>query len=218
MTTPGLGEHYLQVRRRVDALLRDQSEDRWRRPVPACPGWQVRDVLAHLYGNVEDGAAGRITGVPDARLTDEQVERHRADPPLALLDGWAEVAPLMAEAIERGDIWPALIDAVAHEHDIRGALGEPGARDDPVVVAIAGVLADGLVGSAPSLRIELGSRTCGRSDAELVLVTTPFELVRGRLGRRTMSEVAALDWSSVPPGAVLDQYFVFGPASVPLGE
>ena len=218
VTPSGLGDRYLETRHRVDRLLRGLPDERWLLPVPACPGWRVRDVVAHLYGNIEDGAAGRITGPPDAALTGEQVERHRAAPPELLLDRWAEAAPLMADAIDRSSLWPALIDAVTHEHDLRHALDQPGARDEEVVGAIAGVLAEGMASSVPAVRVDLGDTTYGPVDADLVLATTSFELMRSRLGRRTRAEVAALDWSVDPPDEVLDRYFVFGPAAAPLGE
>ncbi len=49
------------------------------------------------------------------------------------------------------------------------------------------------------------------------LRTTPFEVLRLRLGRRSRSQVAAMDWS-VPPGDALDGLFVFGPTPVALDE
>ena len=44
------------------------------------------------------------------------------------------------------------------------------------------------------------------------LTTTPFEVVRFRLGRRTNPQVRSLGWSQ-DPTPILDQLFVFGPAT-----
>lgn len=49
------------------------------------------------------------------------------------------------------------------------------------------------------------------------LVTSAFEIVRLRLGRRTREQVAALDWTG-DPEQILDDLFVFGPAQHPLVE
>jgi hypothetical protein len=40
-------------------------------------------------------------------------------------DRWAEAGPQMEEAIDQRGIWPAAVDALTHEHDIRAELGPP---------------------------------------------------------------------------------------------
>ena len=69
--TTDVGVRYRSVRERLGDLLRTlplpadpEAASPWELPVPACPGWRVRDVLAHLVGNLEDGRAGRISGLP----------------------------------------------------------------------------------------------------------------------------------------------------------
>ena len=49
------------------------------------------------------------------------------------------------------------------------------------------------------------------------LATTPFELLRIRLGRRSEAQVLALDWTG-DPRPVLPGLFVFGPAERDLVE
>ena len=123
------GAHYRVGRLRLTELLADQPDDVWAMPVPACPGWDVRSAVSHLLGNVEDAMAGRLTGPPtDAQVT-EQVARHRDGPPVALLDEWADAASTFEDLMSQAGIWPVAIDVLAHEQDIRGAIGEPGARD-----------------------------------------------------------------------------------------
>jgi len=212
-----VGWHYLRAQERVDVLLRPLDRDAWERPVRACPGWRVRDVLAHLVGSPEDAAAGRLDGAPTSEQTAEQVDRHRADDPVDLLDQWLAMGPMVADAVTASGLWPAAIDAVTHEHDLRAALDQPGARDVPSVDVIADLLG-GWVVAPVRVVFDLGDRQVESAVEEatdpgdpLVLRTTAFELLRLRLGRRSRRQVEAMDWSASPE-PVLADLFVFGPA------
>ena len=215
-----IGWHYEASRHRLDALLRPLDDDAWLLPVAACPGWRVRDVLAHLVGNTEDGAAGRIQGgPPDEALTAEQVERHAGETPIELLDLWAITGPFVADAVTESGMWPAAFDVVTHEHDLRAALGSPGVRDDDSITELAGLLADQLAAAAPVV-IDLGGRTVGSATGDgpaITWRTTPFELLRTRLGRRSADQVTAMDWDG-DPTPVLGVLFVFGPSPLPIAE
>jgi hypothetical protein len=171
-------------------------------------------------GVIEDGMAGRLDGPPDEAVTAEEVRRHRGVPHRDLLRRWDELAPLMEVAISDGEIWPAAFDVLSHEHDVRGALGQPGARDIDSVAIAATHLVDRL--QVPLvLRVQTEGGVLGTSpvDApELVLGTTAFEVLRFRLGRRSRQQVLDLDWSAPPPPEVVDALFVFGPRSDPLVE
>lgn len=209
-----LGAEYGRTRARLSALLAELDDEAWAAPVPACPGWDVRAVASHLLGTVEDVAAGRITGPPPPEVTAAQVARHRATPRDELLARWAEGSPAFEEVVTAFSIWPAVLDVLSHEHDVRHACGRPGERDDPLVGAAAVALAEAL--DAP-LAVDLGDGPIGPDGADLVLRTTPFELLRLRLGRRSRDQVRALDWSA-DPGPVLDALFVFGPRDDALVE
>ena len=78
MPAVDVGEHYARIRTRFTALVEDLSTEEWERPVQACPGWRVRDVVAHLSGTVDDALAGRLTGPPSEEVTAEQVVRNRS--------------------------------------------------------------------------------------------------------------------------------------------
>src|SRR5947207_9472413 len=119
------GEHYEQARQRITALVDDLTDEEWNTPVPACPGWRVRDVVAHLATSAEDALAGRLTGIPDDETTGEQVQRRLDDDPRELLSILAREAPPFEELLDAFKVWPAAIDIVTHEHDIRGALVRP---------------------------------------------------------------------------------------------
>jgi hypothetical protein len=92
-------------------------------------------------------------------------------------------------------------DAVTHEHDIRGGLGIPGARDSvAMVVAVDWALhllsrrltRDGL----GTLRIEHegGVIELGGGEPVTRLRTTRFEIARAVTGRRSPAQIQAMDW------------------------
>ena len=113
-------------------------------------------------------------------------------------------------------MWPALFDVIAHEHDIRNALGDTGGRDVDTVLVAATRLIEAVDGPAIRVRFRDGATaesapaTVGVEPYELT--TTPFEVVRFRLGRRTAAQVRSLGWSK-DPTPILDQLFVFGPST-----
>jgi hypothetical protein len=49
------------------------------------------------------------------------------------------------------------------------------------------------------------------------VAASDLDWFRGRLGRRTVDEVCAFGWSAAP-APYLDAFFIFGRASVSLGE
>ncbi|HEU5152425.1 MAG TPA: maleylpyruvate isomerase N-terminal domain-containing protein [Iamia sp.] len=215
-----LGDEYRRARERLAALLATEPAERWDRPVRACPGWTVKGVVGHLVGTVEDAMAGLITGPPGAEITAEQVARHAPDAGPDLLARWGELAPPFEEVVTAGAIWPAVLDVVSHEHDIRLALGRPGARDDTVVGAAAAALVGEL--AAPwNLEATLAGGPTVRSPSvpgpTYRLRTSAFEVLRLRLGRRSPAEVRALAWDPIPPPDP-SPLFIFGPRTTPLRE
>lgn len=183
-------------------------------------------MVAHLLGNTEDAAAGRLNGPPTEAQTRDQIDRHRGDDPVDLLDAWAVAGPFVAAVVSESGMWPAAIDVVTHEHDVRAAIDRPGARDDESITELAELFCT--IDSPRPVRIVLDPPVSGTPDADttpggpadddlLTLRTTPFELVRIRLGRRSKTQVEALDWSD-DPAEVLDHLFVFGPSPVDIDE
>lgn len=203
-----VGARYRSVRLRLTAVLEPLSEAQWELPVAGCPGWRVRDVLAHLLGNVEDALAGRISGPPTEEQTRDQVARHVDDDPAGLVEAWTEQAPEFEAVLDAVPIWPAFIDAVSHEHDIRAAIGDRGGRTADDVFHAARLLA------TPPDGIEFVLDGAGEAAADGVdarLSTTSFELLRLRLGRRSEAQVLAMDWEG-DPRPHLGGLFVFGPS------
>ncbi len=201
-------------------------------PVPATPGWSVQDVVSHLAGLAADWGQGRLEGYASAAWTARHVEM-RADWTLdAVLDEWvASRVDLLAILHEphlsgipdplmtafgpvAAAAWPDIVvtDIALHEHDIRAAVGVPGARgSDAVRLAMrshVGLLR--FVAGAndlPALLLEstdgIRSYAVGRSEPEVVLQAPHFELFRATGGRRSMRQMAAMAWTP-DPGPWLD--------------
>lgn len=213
-----IGEHYRMAHERIEALVADLGDEEWATDVPACPGWRVRDVVAHLVATLGDAAAGRIAGIPDDEFTADQVRRLADREPADLLALWNDGAAAFESLITEFRIWPAAIDAVSHEHDLRHALGRSGAQDHETVGVLARILLKGVhlpVGLSVRLGDEVVQVTEG-PDA-LTLATDSFEVLRLRTGRRTLEQIASLDWSGDPSGIVASLP-IFGPTPVPIVE
>jgi uncharacterized protein (TIGR03083 family) len=222
VSVPALPSLYRDGWERFGALVRDLTSDELCAPVPACPAWSVRDVLAHLAGVAEDIATGNTPGgggVPEA-WSAAQVARGKDSSPDELLASWAAHLPaveaFLAESPRR---WSAVIDLAAHEQDVRGAVGRPGARDNPTIRALTpGMLASITVPAPLVVRTEDGEVRVGPDGGDpVVLSTTRFEAFRWRLGRRSRAQVAELDWSA-DPARYLDHLFVFGPSPAAIVE
>src|SRR5215471_3397326 len=210
---------YRETRERLAALVAGLGEAQLGVPVPACPGWSVANVMEHLAAIPEDALAGRLTGPPSEAETAVQVDRFRGRPMAQTLAGWAGNAPRFEEIVAAFKVWPAVIDVASHEQDIRGAVGQPGARDTEVIREMSGWL---LARLSPPVRlcvtVEDTQIQVGPEGAPVLgLSTTRYEAFRWRMGRRSRGQLAALDWSG-DPVPVLDHLVVFGPARADIIE
>jgi len=214
-----LARMYRETRERLTALVAGLDEVELGAPVPACPGWSVADVIGHLAAIPEDVLAGRLTGPPSEEETAAQVNRFRGRPMPQTLAGWTELAPRFEEIVAAFRVWPAVIDVASHEQDIRGAVGQPGARDTEVIREMSGWL---LTQLSPPVRLSVtveGTQIRVGPDGEPVLglTTTWYEAFRRRMGRRSRGQLATLDWSG-DPAPVLDHLVIFGPARADIVE
>jgi uncharacterized protein (TIGR03083 family) len=210
-----LGEHYKLTRERITALV-SQIDDAPGTPVPACPTWSVHDVVAHLTAIVEDVMAGRLTGPPSEELTAEQVQRGREISTEAMLAQWSEMAPTFEGLLSQVRVWPGFLDVLAHEHDIRGAVGVAGDREGHDMRAAGEYLLFNWEPPVPVLvRIGDGEYLLDKSElpgggTPIELETTYFETFRVRLGRRSSAQLRAMSWMG-DPTPVLDGLTIFGP-------
>lgn len=129
-----IGAIYGQGRERLFELVAGLDPEEAETPVPACPAWTVRDVIAHMAGCCADVAAGNVEGVTTEAWADAQVRQRRDRTMAELVGEWSRIAGRLEKVAYRfpsrmGSLW--VFDLTAHEHDVRGALARPGARDSP---------------------------------------------------------------------------------------
>ena len=207
---------YRDSRLRLTQLIADLPDPK-SIPVPACPGWSAHDVASHLVAVIEDVAAGRLTGPPTDEQSAQQVGRRASVPTAQVLDDWLGLAPQIEGLLATTAVWPAVMDVLSHEHDVRGAIGLPGDRQSVDISACAHVLMAGLT-TDPGICVRLdGQVVKGEVDNDLVLTTTAWEAFRFRLGRRSRAQLAQMDWSA-DPAQVLGQLTIFGPSPLDISE
>ena len=209
-----VGKHYRSTRERVTGLLDELEPGDEERAVPACPGWTVHDLVAHMTGVPDDALNGRLDGIATDPWTAAQVDRARDLSTTDLVVRWSEQGPVF----EGFPLPPeAVVDLTTHEQDLRGALDRPGARDSDELLWAFALVAGRTVSEVPGLRIEAGAAAYGPDDAERVLRGEPFELYRVLLGRRSEAQIRALDWDGGPPED-LGGLTRFGPAATSVIE
>lgn len=194
---------YRALRERVTTLVRDTDPAALDAVAPATPEWRVRDVLAHVTGVNSDILAGRLDGIATDAWTAAQVDARRDWPIDDILLQWledgdavADLAPHLGPAVGQ---W--LYDACTHEHDIRHALGTPGARDSDAVALSFWWATDMLgTGTAPGLVLHADGevKPVGSGEPRTAVRTSRFEVVRALTGRRSRAQVEAYEWDGEP--------------------
>jgi len=219
-----VSEAYRGLRTRVTDVVRTAPRDALDRVAPATPEWRVRDVLAHLVGVPADVLAGRLEGVATDAWTAAQVDARRDRTVDELLAEWQECGPQIEPVLEQVPfevIGQAMYDAVTHEHDIRHALGAPGARDsDAFDLAWRWYVGARARGGAPALRFvtEAGETVAGAGEPVATIEAPRFEIFRAATGRRTATEIAAFRWDCTPEPTLLLAADIFTMRTEPLGE
>ncbi|MDZ4270338.1 MAG: hypothetical protein U1D00_32460, partial [Mycobacterium sp.] len=158
-------------------------------------------------------------GAPSDEQTAEHVRRFDSLGENELLDVWGDATDRLHHLAGTSGREPPLGDVACHEHDIRGAIGEPGARDAESVRWTADRLLTILRPPVP-LRVAVKDheyRSGPAGGAEIILRTTRFEALRWRTGRRSRAQLAAMDWSG-DPAPVLGHLCLFGPARADVVE
>lgn len=216
---------YEGVQERMTALLREATAEQLAFQVPACPDWQVRDLLAHAVGVAVDVAAGRIEGAGSDPWTAAQVTARKDHGRAVMLEEWAATGPALHEALLGMDPVQAaqvVFDAATHEHDLRGALQSPGARDSDGVdigwdwaTTVLGQLRDGYGAGALRLTTVDGTTTCGAGEPTGAVTADRFELFRAMTGRRSAEQVQAWSWEGEP---AVEHLCLLPPRQTPLQE
>ena len=207
---------YEETRRRIAGVVTADREDvagatdAAAVAVPACPEWSVRDVVSHLTGICADVLAGNVVGAATDEWTAAQVDARRSMALPEILAEWNDVGAKLAALVD--DI-PApyghqiVADLAVHEHDIRGALGRPGARDSGAMQVgiefLVSVIAQPEAAAAglPPIDVRAGDRAwvLGKDGDPIGSLTVePFQLFRSFTGRRSAAQIRGLDWSVDP--------------------
>ncbi len=237
VTEPAPAPSPLEVYRRAkdrlgDVLVRaDQAT-----PVLACPGWTVGDVGRHLVGVAEDVVAHDVGGFASASWTEDQIARHRSTPVADLLRFWDELEPRLPDALPAIDgVVPGVrsltsamaFDALAHEQDVRSALGLPAVPTDEAVVLVTDIAVASLrvrrsrASTGLHLHFEDGTIVDGGGVGPRWHLRAPrLEVWRALSGRRTRDEVLGMEWSARPLDDDLDIWLhpFFGWPVTPVGR
>jgi uncharacterized protein (TIGR03083 family) len=216
-----VAEHYNRGRHVLTELSLDLTPEQAATPVPACPGWTVKDVYAHLAGVAADMLAGNLEGVATPPWTAKHVA-DRADRSLSeIVLEWSQTGPRVDEALRAiGDVGTERIvsDIWSHEQDVRGALSKPGSRDVP---RLSFAVDHGLKRFSadwpdhlPTVEVtsESGRWVLGTGEPEVRLATSDYEIGRALIGRRSRTQYLALDWTPAEPdvvGPIVDHLHVF---------
>jgi uncharacterized protein (TIGR03083 family) len=222
-------EAYAAVHARLEEVLRGRVGDE---PVPCCPGWTARDVVAHLAGLCDDWVRGRLEGYASEAWTADQVARLAHAPLDEVIASWGRALgsflALPDDPVMGAPARWAFGDAVVHEADIRGAVGAGRVPPDAVALALKGqvarwrqVVARAGVGTlllrCPDLRDWwLGEH----GDPRAVVVEAPaYEVFRALAGRRSDEQVRSWAWSRDPsPFIAAGLPYPFSWAAEPITE
>jgi hypothetical protein len=146
---------------------------------------------SHLVGVPEDVLSGNMAGVTTEAWTQAQVDRHANDSLMSILDAWGATASTIDPMLPHFPV-PVnsqfVFDACTHEHDVRAAIGQAGARDSQSVRVAVGFIRNMLSQSALPEAQEL-----------LKANIADFDFFRSMTGRRSVEQIAecGLDVSAV---------------------
>ncbi|MCV7235236.1 maleylpyruvate isomerase N-terminal domain-containing protein [Mycobacterium branderi] len=181
--------------------------------MPACPAWTIRQTVAHLAGIAQDIVSSNMEGKAGDSWTQAQVDRLAGHSIDELLDLWGRIIDDVSTTLALGSEGSAcqlVFDAISHEHDIRGALSEPGSRTGDLVFEVAlgflTTMGDQFIRHArmPAFRLTtptLGSVQLGdphTAQGQIALSISDFEALRAFGGRRSLRQLLALPWQGDP--------------------
>ena len=199
---------YRRCRERIGEIAANLGPVDLARTVPACPEWTVTDLIAHLVGVAEDFAAGNFDKAGSDGWMKAQIARRSKLAMPALIEDWDALSRHLDPSLD--EVHPGVAamligDAVTHEHDLRGAVNLPGARNsDAMWIALdRNVRRFGKRikdAELPSVAVPCEGREwqAGILEPSVELEAECFELLRALTGRRTIQEITALAWTGDP--------------------
>jgi uncharacterized protein (TIGR03083 family) len=218
---------YRSLRTRVTELVRHATEDQLDAIAPATPEWRTRDVLAHLTGETTDILTGNLDGVGTDPWTQVQVDDRRDWSVDQLIAEWegnaAQLEPMIPSFGPLAGQFT--VDAATHEHDVRGALDAPGAREsDALTIAYlwlgsrVGEIREGEGAGALRVDTESGIHVFGTGEPTASCATTRFEFFRAATGRRSLDQIESWGWDGDDRRPALIVMPIFTPRPQPFVE
>ncbi|MEU5047129.1 maleylpyruvate isomerase family mycothiol-dependent enzyme [Streptomyces griseorubiginosus] len=213
---PFFSPAYRSCRDNIIRLARAHPE-RASCPVPACPGWNVRDVISHLLQICQMIVAGVPVAINHPPAPEPET------PLTQLLSDWEELDESLAKVLEhtpwlrRGTM---LLDVFSHELDLRSALGITPPRDHPAFADALELATMGFTMSVnahqlPVLRLMTPGHTwlIGEGAPDATVRGDSLEVFRCLTGRRTLTQIRQLLWSTEPDTWL--PAFTWGPFTPP---
>lgn len=222
-----IGTIYDETREKISDYVRALDHEDLARPVPATPGWTVRDIISHLAGDVACIRAGDFPaeyfaalGEPAGvellnRWTESQVASRRSLSLDDVLEEWKTNADALVDAINGKEAWSdgippfastiLVTDVVVHQQDVYGAFEERRDRDSAGIRIGTAAYTVGIgwrlaAAGAPPLLVVAGDseRLAGDGDPAATVRADRFEMFRALSGRRSPEQIAAFDWDGDP--------------------
>ncbi|MDP9233849.1 MAG: maleylpyruvate isomerase family mycothiol-dependent enzyme [Actinomycetota bacterium] len=210
---------YERAYQRIRPLLSEEVADV---EVPTCPGWTVKDVVAHNAGFFTAYKSGNPKEAFGPGWGDREVEARRDRSLEEDITEWSDLLADPGDLFESHLAAVAVSDVLAHEQDIRTAINQPGGEDDENIVpsvemGLAWLEKKAESEGLPAIRFvtEDIDRTVGQGKPAATLKTSTLELFRTIHGRRTVDQVRAMPWEG-DPERWLPALFLFGPAEQPV--
>jgi uncharacterized protein (TIGR03083 family) len=226
--TIDIANEYRQARVRITEHTRSLGSSELAVSVAACPGWTVKDVVAHLSGAAADLASGNMADAPKPQWTAAQVAAGAGASVPELLDRWddlaGEVETRIASAPEDHTFFVA--DILCHEIDIQSAVeGDPHEAPPSTIHWLASNFVRVIdrkltAANLPALRIVAQHDEWIAGDGAVgaaLGAPSAFELVRAMTGRRSRDQIRAWSWAG-DPETYLPYLSVFEPRTEPLEE
>lgn len=206
-------EYYDAGRARIVELVSRPGAD-LSAPVAACPGWTAHDLVAHLAGGLGHFVVRDFDSAGYANYGERTVAERRGQSLAELLAEWERNRAHADETLASPVGGVLVAEIISHEHDLRQALGVPGARDEPAVRAATERPLQEIdkrirEAGSPAVRVVVDGTEVVLGDGEpsATVRLTAFELLRA-MGRRSERQLRALDWDGEPR---LDVFTLFGP-------
>ena len=215
---------YRELRVRVSEVIRQVDASALNGPAPATPGWRVHDVVAHLVGVSDDVVNGRLEGIASDPWTQAQVDKRSELETADLLAEWEQQGPAfeaMLAGVPAEIAGQAIFDAATHEHDLRHAIGAPGARESDAISLAWEWIVDARTrqgGRALCFVIDGDEQVSGTGEVVARVEAPRFELFRAVAGRRAAEEIALYKWDPDPDPTLLLAADIFSLRDEPLGE